>query len=95
MRYGDAHDPDLISHLPLTHAKWVVSTAVERDVNAALLAALRAHDFQGQVALRAHDSHDTEALEQAGADVVLAPFRDGAKEAVDVLTADPETRELP
>jgi Trk K+ transport system NAD-binding subunit len=39
------------------------------------------------VALRAHDSHDAEALERAGADLVLDPFRDGAKEAVDILTA--------
>jgi Kef-type K+ transport system membrane component KefB len=85
--YGDAHDPELLPHLPLARAEWVVSTAVERDVNAALLAALRSHHFEGRVALRAHDSHDVEALERAGADVVLAPFRDSAKEAVDILTA--------
>jgi Kef-type K+ transport system membrane component KefB len=94
-RYGDAHDPELLAHLPLTSAQWVVSTAVERDVNAALLSALRAHRFEGRVALRAHDSHDVEALERAGADVVLAPFRDGAREAVDVLNAGLENSELP
>ena len=93
--YGDAHDPELLPHLPLAHAEWVVSTAVERDVNAALLAALRSHHFEGRVAVRAHDSHDVEALERAGADLVLAPFRDGAKEAVDVLTAGLENSELP
>ena len=67
----------------------MVSTAVERDVNAALLAALRSHHFRGRVALRAHDSHDVEALLQAGADVVLEPFRDGAREAVEMLSEEP------
>jgi Kef-type K+ transport system membrane component KefB len=86
VRYGDAHDPELLPHLPLAQAKWVVSTVVEHEVNAALLSALRSHSFDGRVALRAHDSHDVEALEGAGADVVLAPFRDGAKEAVSALT---------
>ncbi len=86
-RYGDAHDPELLPHLPLHGASWVVSTAVERDVNLALLSALRSHGFAGRVAVRAHDTHDAEALGRAGADLVLRPFRDAAKEAVDVLTA--------
>jgi len=93
VRYGDAHDPELLAHLPLAQAKWVVSAVVESDVNVALLSALRSHSFEGRVALRAHDSYDVEALERAGADVVLAPFRDGAKEAVDTLTADLENSE--
>ena len=88
-RYGDAHDPELLPTLPLGRASWVVSTAVERDVNTALLAALRSHHFQGRVALRAHDTHDVDALMQAGADVVLEPFRDGAREAVEMLSAEP------
>jgi Kef-type K+ transport system membrane component KefB len=92
--YGDAHDPELLPHLPLARAEWVVSTAVERDVNTALLSALRSHRFRGGVALRAHDSRDAEALERAGADVVLAPFRDAAKEAVDLLVSGLEHREL-
>ena len=74
--------------------EYIVSTAVERDVNAALLSALRAHRFRGRVALRAHDSRDVEALERAGSDVVLAPFRDAAKEAVDILASGLERREL-
>jgi hypothetical protein len=86
-RYGDAYDPELLPHLPLHGVSWVVSTAVERDVNLALLSALRSHGFAGRVAVRAHDTHDAEALGRAGADLVLRPFRDAAKEAVDVLTA--------
>lgn len=94
VRYGDAHDPELLTHLPLIRAKWVVSTAIERDVNSALLSALKSCSFNGRVALRAHSSHDIDALKRAGADLVLAPFRDGAKEAVDRLIADPESKEL-
>ena len=87
IRYGDAHDPELLAHLPVQSAKWVISTAPEQEVNLALLSALRSHGYKGDVALRAHDAAATEVLEGAGADLVLAPLRDGAKEAVDLLTA--------
>ncbi|MBW2243314.1 MAG: cation:proton antiporter [Deltaproteobacteria bacterium] len=87
VRYGDAHDPELLAHLPLQRAKWIVSTAPEREVNLALLSALRLHGYQGQVALRAHDAADAEVLEGARADLVLEPLRDGAMEAADLLTA--------
>ncbi|MEE9281010.1 MAG: sodium:proton exchanger, partial [Myxococcota bacterium] len=63
------------------------STAPEREVNLALLSALRLQGYNGNVALRAHDAADGEVLEGAGADLVLEPLRDGAKEAVDLLTA--------
>jgi voltage-gated potassium channel Kch len=87
IRYGDAHDPELLAHLPLQRAKWIISTAPEREVNLALLSALRLQGYQGAVVLRAHDAHDTGVLESAGADLVLEPLRDGAREAVDILTA--------
>ena len=56
-------------------------------MNLALLSALRMHDYPGDVALRAHDAPDAAVLEAAGVDLVLARLRDGAKEAVDLLTA--------
>lgn len=87
VRYGDAHDPELLAHLPLRRAQWMISTAPERDVNLAFLSALRLHHYKGSVALRAHDDVDAEVLERAGADLVLAPLRDGAREAVDLLTS--------
>ena len=87
VRYGDAHDPELLAHLPLHGVKWIVSTAPEREVNLALLSALRLQGYEGNVALRAHDAADAAALEGVGADVVLEPLRDGAKQAVDQLTA--------
>jgi voltage-gated potassium channel Kch len=94
IRYGDAHDPELLPLLPLRQARWVVSTAPEREVNLALISALRAHGFAGRVAVRAHDEFDAVALQSAGADLVLAPFQDAAREVVDVLSAE-EAAELP
>jgi uncharacterized UPF0146 family protein len=90
IRYGDAHDPELLTHLPLRDAKWVVSTAPEREVNLALLSALRLQGYTGKVALRAHHAADVEVLEGAGAGLVLEPLRDGAKKAADLLSAERE-----
>ena len=76
----------MLAHLPLQRARWIISTAPEREVNLAFLSALRSHGYRGDVALRAEDAADAEALEGAGADLVLTPLRDGAKEAADLLT---------
>ena len=88
--YGDAHDPELLAHLPLDRAEWIVSTAPERDVNLALLSALRLRGYAGAVAVRASDASDAGVLDAAGADLVLEPLRDGAKEAADLLTGTQE-----
>jgi len=87
VRYGDAQDPEFVAMLPLAGAGAVVSTAHERDVNAALVGALRLHGYGGAIAVCAHDPGDAEALRRAGAEVVLAPFADAAKEAVDLVSA--------
>ena len=87
LHYGDAHDPELLSHLPLRSARWIVSTAPEREVNLALLSSLRLHGYQGKVALRAEGVADAQVLEGAGADLALEPLRDGAMEAADLLAA--------
>ncbi len=85
VRYGDAEDPEFLSLLPLQHAGWVISTSPERTVNLALLAALKIYDYTGRVAVRVHSAEDAKTLLRAGADVILSPFTDGAKKAVDVL----------
>jgi len=91
VRYGDAEDPEFLSMLPLQHASWVISTAHERTVNLSLLAALKNYEYIGRVAVRVHSEEDAKALSRAGADVILSPFTDGAKKAVDVLTASNST----
>jgi uncharacterized UPF0146 family protein len=87
VRYGDAHDPELLPHLPLERAEWVVSTAPEREVNLALLSALRLQGYRGKIALRAHHAADADVLDDEAVDLVLSPLQDGAKEAVELLTA--------
>jgi Kef-type K+ transport system membrane component KefB len=88
-RYGDAEDPEFPASLPLGRAKWVVSTMPERDVNLALLHALRDQGYKGKVALAAHTTPDAELLREAGADRVLLPFSDAAERAVAELAAVP------
>lgn len=87
IRYGDAEDPEFLGSLPLGRVKLVISTAHERQVNLALLQGLRHHGYRGRVAVTAHNRHDAELLRQAGADMVLQPFADAAKEGVDRLLA--------
>jgi Kef-type K+ transport system membrane component KefB len=86
-KYGDAEDPEFPATLPLQQAQWVVSTIPQREVNLGLLHALRQQGFPGKIAVTAHNAYTAERLQQAGADLVLLPFSDAAKEAADVLLA--------
>lgn len=84
--YGDAEDPEFPAGLPLGRARWVVSTTPVREVNLALLHALRHHGYTGKVALTAHSVIDRDFLDRSGADLVLLPFADAADQAADLLT---------
>ncbi|MFZ5863821.1 MAG: cation:proton antiporter [Nitrospirota bacterium] len=84
--YGDAEDPEFPAGLPLARARWVISTTPVREVNLALLHALRHHRYPGKVALTAHSAIDRDILDQSGADLVLVPYADAADQAVDLLT---------
>jgi Kef-type K+ transport system membrane component KefB len=84
-QYGDAEDPEFAATLPLAHARWVVSTAPQRDVGLALLHGLRAHGFRGRAALTAHSDADAEQLRQKGADIVFLPFADAAEQAAETI----------
>jgi Kef-type K+ transport system membrane component KefB len=84
-QYGDAEDPEFPATLPLAHARWVISTAPQRDVSLALLHGLRAHGFRGRTALTAHSDADAELLRQKGADRVFLPFADAAEQAAETI----------
>ena len=84
--YGDADDPELAGLLPLAEAKWVVSTVPNYVIGLALLHNLEHHGFEGKVVLTCHTQRDEEILLRSGADMVLLPFRDAAKEAARRLT---------
>lgn len=87
VRYGDAEDPEFLGSLPLASVKWVISTAPDRQVGLALLQGLAQQNYRGKVAVTAHNQLDEYILKKAGADLVLRPYADAAKEGVDrVLT---------
>lgn len=64
-----------------------VCTVPLREVGLTLLASLRAHDFGGLILLTAHNPTDAETFYAAGADYVLLPYADAAREATDILQA--------
>ncbi len=93
--YGDLEDTELFHALPLAGTRWVVSTIPERDKCLVLLHALRHNEFAGSIAITAETIQHRQFLLDAGADVVLLPFRDAAAEAADILAAVGEKHATP
>lgn len=83
--YGDLEDEELYQVLPLADAQWVISTIPGRDRCLVLLHALKHHKFAGRIALTAETIQHRDALEKAGAHLVLLPYRDAASRAADTL----------
>ena len=83
--YGDAEDPEFIASLPFARTQWVVCTVRERHVSQALIHSLRSLGYAGQIAVTAHTPGEVARLERAGADLVLVPYADAAREAADRL----------
>ncbi|MDX1656814.1 MAG: cation:proton antiporter, partial [Candidatus Competibacteraceae bacterium] len=88
--YGDAEDPEFAESLPLAQARWVISTLPQTAVNLALLSGLTDHGYRGQVLVTAHNPQDVPRLKKAGAQQVLLPYRDAAKQLVQRLLAGGE-----
>jgi Kef-type K+ transport system membrane component KefB len=96
--YGDAADPGFVSALPLAEARWIVAAMPHIPLvlghpgtREALVGAVRAAGFAGRLALMAGTAEEAEMLRALGADLVLNPFADGAREAVDRLAEAPAT----
>ncbi|WP_404383441.1 cation:proton antiporter [Caenispirillum salinarum] len=90
--YGDASDPDFAETLPLSTANWVIlAVPAVRPVPGASdpsetnVRALRAGGYGGRIAATAHSAADAARLKRAGADVVLLPYADAARRAVEVI----------
>ena len=83
--YGDAEDPELLASLPLGRVRWVVSTIRTPTVNRLLLQGLRAQGYRGKIAVSASSTDEVSTLTRDGADMVLVPYQDAAKEAADRL----------
>ncbi|MEA5532613.1 cation:proton antiporter family protein [Crocosphaera sp. XPORK-15E] len=85
--YGDAEDPEFAATLPLNEAKWVISTLPGERIGLTLLHTLQHRKFAGKIALTSHTKREMEILDDKGADLVLLPFRDAAKEAARTLVS--------
>jgi len=85
VRFGDAQDPDFLESLPLEGVPWAVSTLPDLVSNRALLHALAARGYAGEVAVVARDEAQGTALKRIGTPTVLYPFRDAVDFAVEHL----------
>jgi hypothetical protein len=93
--YGDGEDVAFVETLPLHQARWVVSTLPQWAPTEALLHALRAAGYAGQVAAAARDPQHALALSQTEVTWVLNPFDDAADHAAERLRADLLAQETP
>ncbi len=90
--FGDATDPEFIAHLPLAGVDWAVSAVPEHDTGVthddprrSLVHSLRAAGFGGRTAVAIHRDDHADALRDAGADLVLMPYRDAASQAASLV----------
>jgi Kef-type K+ transport system membrane component KefB len=90
--YGDAEDPELPASLPLSEARWIISTVPRVDAGLAILHALYHYGYRGRVAVTVHHDADAEQLSERGADLVLSPFADAVRDAVRILGDDEADR---
>lgn len=95
--YGDASDPERLTQLPLSTARWVIVTVpglarglTHEDPRKAILQALRTAGFAGRIAVAARSREEETELSRLGADLVLAPFEDAADRAVERILAEGE-----
>ncbi|MCA1959391.1 MAG: cation:proton antiporter [Desulfomonile sp.] len=84
--YGDATDPEILEHLPLHRARWVVVAIPNLEANVTLVKDLRQDRLGARIVATAFSPEEAETLTRVGADIVLRPFVDAAEQAVDSLT---------
>ncbi|MEO0385226.1 MAG: cation:proton antiporter family protein [Pseudomonadota bacterium] len=90
--FGDASDPEFLSHLSVESADWLVLAVPEHatglthfDPRRTLLRTARDLGYKGRVAVAAHHDQDNEALQELHADLVLMPYRDAASAAAGMI----------
>jgi Kef-type K+ transport system membrane component KefB len=90
--FGDATDPEFIAHLPLIPVRWAISAVPEHDTGIthddprrSLIRSLRDTGFGGRIAVAVHSDGNAERLAEAGANLVLRPYRDAASQAASLV----------
>lgn len=84
--YGDMADPEIHEQLPLSKARWVISTVRSKEMNLALVRNIKKEGCDCKLALTATDGEEAEEFRNAGAHLVFRPFADAAEQAADALT---------
>ncbi len=92
VRFGDAEDPEYIATLPLERTQWVVSTVRDRHINLSLVHSLRSRGYRGRIAVTAQATGDVAELDRAGADLILVPYEDAARDAADRIVSSESMR---
>ncbi|WP_219339720.1 cation:proton antiporter [Luteimonas salinisoli] len=89
--FGDVEDKEFVAHLPLSSARWVISTLRDPEVDRSLVRSLRELGFAGRVAATAHSEDEASRLRDVGADDIFRPFRDAADHAAERIVASCRT----
>jgi Kef-type K+ transport system membrane component KefB len=80
VHYGDATDPEFLAGIPMKGTEWIVSTLRDVVTTRQLLFHLRDIGYGGQIAVAAAGEAEGEGLTRAGADLVLVPYEDAARQ---------------
>lgn len=88
--YGDITDPEYLTGLPLTGARWIISTLRhygpylnKADPRQTLLKVLDVENFGGQSAVAIFHADEAAAVSEGGASLVLDPFAMAAEDLVE------------
>jgi len=83
--FGDAGDPDFAHALPLSTARWVVSSIRDPQINRSIVSVLQHESYSGLLALAAENRTAVPPAMTKEADLLFVPFEDAAEQAVDLL----------
>lgn len=90
--YGDVGDAEFLATLPLSSARWAISTVRDQgpgvnhaDGRLVFMQALRNHGFAGRIAVTTTQDADADMLLAHGADLILEPFKDAADRGFELI----------
>lgn len=84
--YGDATDVELLEEAGVRHAKLVVSTIPDYQVNMVLLSYLKAKNRRAIVVVHADDPYEAAKLYEAGASYVVLPHYIGSEKVSEFIS---------
>lgn len=88
---ADAEDLDFAHSLPLSKARWVISSIRDNHLNNGIMSVLRHEGYKGLFACAAEESTTgSEVPIHEGVDLLFNPFEDSAVQATDLIFATEE-----